>query len=275
MTEHSLKRWRETDGPKLLHAASVAFQGDGPSEEMLSAMLSHVQTHAAVASTPNYDAGTAALPAPAASGTQVSGLALKAWGVGIVLATAIGGWLWSRPQVLEARPSSDVASPVLEVEIEAEAQPPESQVVASAIHAVAAEPVPAAKPKKRQLAASVAASSASRAAPEAPKPAANLAGELELLRRARRALRHAPEQTLSLTAEHAAHFAQGAFREERELLSIEALVSLGKHGAAEQRAQAFRSDFPRSLHLRRLDVVLGRTFRVDAARGTALTWDLV
>jgi hypothetical protein len=90
------------------------------------------------------------------------------------------------------------------------------------------------------------------AAPAAPDPVA----ELALLRRARRVLAANPGRTLALTKEHLRAYPGGTFAEERELLTIEALVALGRRAEAERRARAFRAQFGQSIHLQRVESLL-------------------
>jgi hypothetical protein len=82
------------------------------------------------------------------------------------------------------------------------------------------------------------------------------AEELALLTRAKRVLPSDPQAALNLTREHTARFPRGVFREEREVLAIEALARGGQRGRAMSRANAFRQAYPRSTHLDRLAVVL-------------------
>jgi hypothetical protein len=81
-------------------------------------------------------------------------------------------------------------------------------------------------------------------------------GELALLARAKRVLPGDGEAALNLTREHAARFPRGLFREEREVIAIEALFRVGQRERALSRARAFRQAFPRSTHLDRLAVIL-------------------
>jgi len=93
---------------------------------------------------------------------------------------------------------------------------------------------------------------ASRQDPDPVDPAQ----ELALLMRAKRVLPSDAPAALNLTREHAARFPRGVFREEREVIAIEALARGGQHEQALSRASAFRQAFPRSTHLDRLAVIL-------------------
>jgi hypothetical protein len=79
-------------------------------------------------------------------------------------------------------------------------------------------------------------------------PQAGPLGELTLLARARRALLVEPERALELAEEHAHHYPEGTFAEEREVLAIESLLKLQRTREAERRVGAFVQRFPRSSH---------------------------
>lgn len=81
--------------------------------------------------------------------------------------------------------------------------------------------------------------------------------EASLLMPARAALARAPARTLTLCAQHAELFPNGALAEERDVLAIEALAGLGRTGEARARADAFRRAHPGSAHLERIARVLG------------------
>ena len=70
--------------------------------------------------------------------------------------------------------------------------------------------------------------------------------ELVLLRDARLALRTSPSQALGLTEQHAMLYPRGAMAQERELIAISALASLGRRSAALARAADFERNFPNS-----------------------------
>ncbi len=82
--------------------------------------------------------------------------------------------------------------------------------------------------------------------------------ELILLKRARAALETAPQRALSLSGEHQTRFPRGVLAQEREVIAIEALIRLGRHGRAERRAARFNQRFPASAHRRRLDALLNK-----------------
>lgn len=96
-----------------------------------------------------------------------------------------------------------------------------------------------------------------RASPR-PAPAFEVdpAAELALLRRSQDALRSDPAAALALTAEHERRFGLGTLGQEREVVAIDALDRLGRDDAARARAASFRERWPRSAHLRRIEVIL-------------------
>jgi hypothetical protein len=94
----------------------------------------------------------------------------------------------------------------------------------------------------------------------APRPAARSAAELEveLLERARGALKSNPAHALSLTSEHKLRFPGGALAQEREVIAIEALKRLGRSDQASLRADEFAKNYPGSAHRRKLDAGVTR-----------------
>jgi len=82
------------------------------------------------------------------------------------------------------------------------------------------------------------------------------AAELALLKRARVEVRTSPARALALTSEHAARFVHGTLSEEREVIAIEALLTLQRTALAQQRARAFFAAFPGSAHSRRVRALL-------------------
>jgi hypothetical protein len=68
--------------------------------------------------------------------------------------------------------------------------------------------------------------------------------EMELMASARKALARDPAGTLRLTARAAKEFPKGFFAEEREALTVLALVGLGRNELAQKRAKAFLQRYP-------------------------------
>jgi hypothetical protein len=93
-------------------------------------------------------------------------------------------------------------------------------------------------------------------APGAAQPSSAQPNEGSLLLRARQALDGDPATTLALTQEHARRFPAGTLAPEREVLAIEALARLGRTSEARARLDSFRSRYPQSPHISRLDALL-------------------
>ena len=84
-----------------------------------------------------------------------------------------------------------------------------------------------------------------------------LSVERELLDQARRALvRGDPVGALASLSEHGTHYPNSQLAEEREALTIQALLRAGRVGDARFRAEGFRRHFPSSLLLPALDAAL-------------------
>jgi hypothetical protein len=102
-------------------------------------------------------------------------------------------------------------------------------------------------------------------APDAPvAPVEPAAGALDrqpsegaLLLRARQSLTSDPAAALTLTDEDARRFPTGPLAPEREVLAVEALVRLHRPAEAKERLAAFRTRYPQSPHLARLDALVG------------------
>jgi hypothetical protein len=95
--------------------------------------------------------------------------------------------------------------------------------------------------------------------------ASSIDDELALLFRARRLVSRDAPKALLLLREHAERFPRGPFQEEREALSIEALVAAGDGEAATRRYAEFRRRHPRSAYGTRLSTLLPAV-ALDSAR---------
>jgi hypothetical protein len=80
--------------------------------------------------------------------------------------------------------------------------------------------------------------------------------EIELIDRAQRALAHQPAVARQWVDEHMRRFPEGTFVQEREAVAIEALVREGRMVEARTRAIQFRTRFPESAYLRRIEAWL-------------------
>jgi hypothetical protein len=83
--------------------------------------------------------------------------------------------------------------------------------------------------------------------------------EALLIDSARRALKENPAETLTLARRHEQDFPRGALSIERRVLAIEAQSRLGRKTDATRALELFRSDYPSSAHLRRLDQLLNQS----------------
>jgi hypothetical protein len=106
-------------------------------------------------------------------------------------------------------------------------------------------PRPAAKPSVGSTAA----------AASKPPPALAIT-ETQILRDARLVLDRDPRSALALSEQHRRDYPSGSFTQERELIAITALVKLGRHSEASERATRFRSAYPSSPYRARLDRIL-------------------
>jgi RNA polymerase sigma-70 factor (ECF subfamily) len=80
--------------------------------------------------------------------------------------------------------------------------------------------------------------------------------ELALLREAQSALNRSASAALTLADEHARLYPNGVFVQEREMLRIEAELTLGKRRDALERAHAFAERFASSTYRARIDRLL-------------------
>jgi hypothetical protein len=83
------------------------------------------------------------------------------------------------------------------------------------------------------------------------------ATELKLLEQAQNALVATPAAAIVLADEDARRFPDGVLRQEAEVIAIEALLRVGNRAGAESRAEKFRTAYPTSPHLRRMEAILG------------------
>lgn len=90
------------------------------------------------------------------------------------------------------------------------------------------------------------------------KPAAPVSpeAELALLRKAQSALNRSARTALTIADEHAQLYPNGIFVQEREMLRIEAELTLGKRREALERAHAFSERFRSSTYRGRIDRLL-------------------
>lgn len=157
-----------------------------------------------------------------------------AGGVGVSVAIAVSSRLFEAP----APQARDTPVLVRSVVLPADTAPRSNAV---------APDVPAPPPAE-----------AVRSSPARPLPAALEPEESEysLLQRARADLPGFPARTLALCSLHERSFKSGLLAQERDVLAIEALLSLGLKREAKLRAEVFFERYPRSAHRPRLEGLL-------------------
>jgi hypothetical protein len=189
---------------------------------------------------PSGDGATPDLPVDPAT----SGALAKA------AAAALAGTIAVGAIVLSTRTSEDPASS------------PPSSTATPITTATKQAPMPSTRPPAPSATSTAAPPPSAEAPPEHPKAPAPSAratpprSETVILGDAQKALATNPQATLRYCAEHAKHHPRGALSQEREVLTIEALVRLGRHAEARARADAFRASHPDSGHNRRLDALV-------------------
>lgn len=146
-----------------------------------------------------------------------------------------------------AEPAPDATPPPTTTSIRAAAAAPP---------APAATAQPQAAPPTTPHAGLPAVTGGSEPAFEAPSAPASQPSEIELLREARLSLRSSPARALELSEQHARSYPAGKLVQERELLAITALVSLGRRTAALSRAARFEQNFPTSPYRKQLGALL-------------------
>lgn len=122
--------------------------------------------------------------------------------------------------------------------------------------------VPSAPPRSAVTRAAKTPAAASAASPtSAPAPAnsgTELGPEVTMLDQARRAMSERRySRAFELLGSHARLFPASVLEQEREALTIKALVATGSHAEARTRAQQFRSRFPKSMLLDSVEKAVG------------------
>jgi len=93
---------------------------------------------------------------------------------------------------------------------------------------------------------------------ESASPPPDSVTEGEILREARALAGTRPDRALALCAEHERGYPDGVLAEEREVIAIEALVTLERAADARQRAQSFFRAHGSSAHRARIEALLRR-----------------
>jgi hypothetical protein len=168
-------------------------------------------------------------------------------------------WPWVSAVLLglaaswQLMPAGEVQAPRVEIKAKAPAYvAPQAPAVIEDAPAVQldlppSEPAPAAKSITKRAARVTERAASVPATPEA---------ELALLREAQSALNRSASAALALADEHARLYPSGIFVQEREMLRIEAELTLGKRREALERAHAFSERFASSTYRARIDRLL-------------------
>lgn len=85
---------------------------------------------------------------------------------------------------------------------------------------------------------------------------ARLSAEMRLLQQARAILSEDAVGALGLLDQHREHYPDGALAEEREAYALEALVRLRQNDRAERRYLDFRTNYPQSAFIPRLERIM-------------------
>jgi hypothetical protein len=218
------------DASDPLVRALRASAGEGPGSERLASIGRGLEQAML------QGAGASSVAAPRASG-----------GAAKVLAPllVLGGVAW----LLSSAPAAvPVAAPVPRAAVPAVVALPPSVSAAPASPGVAPLPAVAPRPAPWERATAV-----SRPTVPVEPP-----DELTLLRAAQAQLASGPALALETLAEHQHHFPRGALAQEREVLVVDALLSLGRLAEARVRADALQLAFPETPHRRRVQRLFER-----------------
>jgi hypothetical protein len=146
-------------------------------------------------------------------------------------------------------PAEPIAAPPPVAEVSPAPEPAQPPVVASSPAASTSAPAGA------RSAATPGGPASAQA--DVPGRDVDLAAERALLEIARTALaRGQSARALEALQRHATEFPRGRLGEEREALSIQALLAAGRRDEARARAERFEKTFPRSLLLPAIDAAL-------------------
>lgn len=265
------------DPPRLLDSAE--------DERLLSALRSGVSETASPAQMELVASKLAGILAPPAVGAGVgagagkvgaglaSGVFVKSTilvlGVGLAGATAIYVRTGDAPGPAMVESVATAPTFIEEPATAPVAVDPAPAVAAS--YTAAPEPVVSRRPPDRATDPPIRANappprdvreSEERPAEAASEPASSSTSarepEAKLLARAQSALRSDPGEALSLATEHATSYPGGLLAQEREVIAIEALTRLSRLEEARLRARRFRSVYPGSTHLGRIEVLVGK-----------------
>jgi len=181
-----------------------------------------------------------------------------------LLAIAIVGGSIGGYYLLRSQPESMPAMRIPAAAPAAELPLPEQPSVVYAVESPALEPPSNDQPvvRTRQHQPASKQTSAKRVeSPGSPNaPASEVPDESELIEAAWSALdRDDPEGALAAIGRHQDHYPTGRLAEERDALRVLALAKAGRTDEARERADLFRAEYPRSIHLAAIQAALRGT----------------
>ncbi|HMI91281.1 MAG TPA: hypothetical protein VK509_07955 [Polyangiales bacterium] len=205
--------------------------------------------------------GPAAFAGPGAVGGACGFGAAGFGGGGWLLAlVGFGAALLSPPA---AQPQASSVQVVSEARVHVSAISPTPRLaplpLASAERVAPAAPSPRVARARARAAKVAAPARVPSALGRTPMPEA----ELQLLLRARRSLRRDPSAARALLEQHAATYPDGVFAQERELISVEALLRQRARSEAFWRAERFIARYPSSPYAVRLRSMLEQLPKTD------------
>lgn len=254
-TAEQLKRLSLKMAPLLAAGAAGAIAGTSASATAATSGTAASGTAAATATTATATSATVgAVGTAAATATKVtvlSGLATKLI-IGAVGATVVvgGAYQWREQANRPPPPPVDVAAPP------AARAPAVQQPIAPVEPAPAVPSAAEVEPSAPVVPTAPAAAPLAVAAPT-KAPGANPEAEVQLLEEAMASLtKGETDSTLRLLERHARDYPDGLLVQEREVLAIEALMKAGRQVQARSRAERFRTRFPGSTHLLKVEALV-------------------
>lgn len=264
MTPREPTPWLQGEVDAELRSMLESTSEDVPTSDQLVALHSALATlliGPGVGAGAAASGGTAAAAKGAVAAKGVGALALSGVTktvIAVAVASSVVGGV-----ALQRRSHPAPPAPVIEAVAPRAPAPAVDPVIAepSAVPEPEVTPLPAPRPAQQKAAAVAPAPEPAEAAGETPPPAkvSGADAELTLLQDAMDAVQAGrPREALEALDSHAGQFAAGALVQEREVLAIDALVSLGRLDEARARANRFRAAYPASTHLLHIDSLVGR-----------------
>ncbi len=283
-----IRPWREEGAPPEMRELLDSSRIDEPTEQQLGELTQKLGLLFTLppgggggGSGPAGDGGATggAGPGPAAPAAGGGGAAVATTSVatkvlvGALAVASVGGAVWTGAAVLRPAPVREPAAAVVTLpppappvaapepvsEAVAEAPPPPPPAPTRRAEPPRARPREPSEPVAEPAAPAPAPAPAepARASPPPAPAAPSSDDELTLLEEAHNAAQAGrPQEVLAAVEQHTARFPQGAMAQEREVLAIEALVSLERRAEARARVERFRARWPTSSHLLHLETLV-------------------